>query len=144
MTENEVNIAVASFLKGKKANILRIAVDREQGFDVHAEILGYSLIVESKGSMKNNQNDTVFDSGQLKTHAGAQVLYLMKQFEYSSEKTILIMANPNIPRIRKVIDDISLAINNLKFIRFWVNPGNKVEVEYPDELAGVIKKLGLV
>ncbi|AET62141.1 hypothetical protein ACWHAM_20275 [Paenibacillus terrae] len=57
MTENEVNLAVASFLKGKKANILRIAVDREQGFDVHAEILGYSLIVESKGSMKNNQNE---------------------------------------------------------------------------------------
>lgn len=144
MTENEVNIAVAEFLRDKGANILRIAVDREQGYDVHAEMKGYSFIIESKGSRKNNQTETVFDSGQLKVHASAQIFYLMKQLESKPEKTFLVLANPDIPRIRKLISDLSTSLDKLGLIRIWVSAEREIKIEYPEELKGVFIDLGLV
>ncbi|WP_337034831.1 hypothetical protein [Paenibacillus illinoisensis] len=144
MTENEVNLAVAEFLRGKGASILRTAIDREQGYDVHAEMNGYSFIIESKGSRKNNQTETVFDSGQLKVHASAQIFYLLKQLELRSEMTFLGLANPDIPRIRKLINDVSSSLDQLGLIQFWVSAGGSVKIECPTKSMGVLIDLGLV
>ncbi|PJN48806.1 hypothetical protein PAEAM_56680 [Paenibacillus sp. GM1FR] len=143
ITENEVNLAVAEFLRGKGANILRVAIDREQGYDVHAEMKGYSFIIESKGSRKNNQTENVFDSGQLKVHASAQIFYLMKKLEIKSETTFLVLANPDIPRIRKLISDVSTSLDQLGLIQFWVGYERGVRIECPKELREVLSGLGL-
>lgn len=144
MDENTVNSAISSYFASKMVEVKSVAKDKQRGFDVYGEKNGYSLIVESKGSLGNNQCTHVFGTGQLKDHLSAQIFYLMKQYEYKSDKTILIMANPDIPRIRNMINEISLSLDELKFIRFWINANKQVRVECPDDLAELLKYLDLI
>ncbi|WP_339236280.1 hypothetical protein MKX40_22330 [Paenibacillus sp. FSL R5-0517] len=144
MDENTVNLAVSSYFENKGVDVKNVAKNKERGFDVYGEKNGYSLIVESKGSLGNNQCTYVFGTGQLKNHLSAQIFCLMKHYEYSSGKTILIMANPDIPRIRNMINEVSLSLDELEFVRFWVNSQQIVQVECPDELTDLLERLGLM
>ncbi|MFC4596871.1 hypothetical protein [Cohnella hongkongensis] len=144
MNENEVNTAVAHFLKSKHVDVQKVAVDKEKGYDVFGVKNGYSIIVESKGMMANNQDKYVFGYGQIKSHLGDQILYVLKQYEHSSGNTLLMIANPDIPRIRSRLDEVSLALDKLGIIRLWVTADRFVELEYPQEVFQVLNSLELV
>lgn len=105
---------------------------------------GYSLIIESKGSRRNNQTENVFHSGQLKVHASAQIYYLMKQLDSKSDTTFLALANPDISRIRKIINDVSLSLDKLGVIRLWVNSEKIIQIECPKELSKIVEGFGLM
>ncbi|MNI21158.1 hypothetical protein D3C73_746650 [compost metagenome] len=143
MNENEVNAAVAHFLMSKDVDIKKVAVDKEKGYDVYGIKGGYSIIVESKGMMANNQNEYVFGHGQIKSHLGDQILYVLKQYEYSSENTLIMLANPNIPRIKDRLNGVSLALDRLGIIRLWVSEDKSVEIECPAEVLQVLNLLKL-
>jgi len=144
MNENEVNISVADFLKSKHVDVQKVAVDKEKGFDVFGVKNGFSIIVESKGMMANNQDKYVFGYGQIKSHLGDQILYVMKQYEYSSGKTLLMIANPDVPRIRCRLGEVSIALDKLGIIRLWVKADGVVELEYPQDVSQVLNSLELV
>lgn len=144
MNENNVNLAVKDYLESCGAYVSKCAKDNQRGYDVEANINGYTLIVESKGTLKNNQHENVFDGGQIVSHIGAQMYYMMKEYEYCSDKTLLIIANPDIPRIRKGIDKVSLALDELGIIRFWVKANRSIEVEYPERKEHICQLLKLV
>lgn len=144
MNENDVNNAVAIFFKQSGVKVQKLAINTQTGIDVLGTKDGYTLIVESKGSMANKQNEYVFGNGQIKKHVGVQLYYLIKQFQSSTNKTLLILANPDIPRIRNCIDDISRTIEILGFIKMWVKEDKSAYIESPEIHMATIEKLGLL
>jgi len=144
MNENKVNASIALFLKSKGVDVKKVSVDKEKGYDVYGFKNGYSIIVESKGMMANNQNEFVFGHGQIKSHLGDQILYILKQYEYSSDKTLLMIANPDIPRIKTRISEVTLALDKLGIIRLWVKEDMSLEVEYPQEMYHLLSSIELI
>lgn len=146
MNENTVNIAVWNFLKSAGCICPRPLRDKEHGVDVQGEKNGWKIYVESKGSTanKNNDNNIVFDTGQIKDHTYHQIGKLM---EYQQTKGIdnhlFIMANPDIPRIRYRVNSVINSLNKLGFVQFWVQEDNSIKIENPDYLNETLIKLGL-
>ncbi|KJD47132.1 hypothetical protein [Paenibacillus terrae] len=144
MNENEVNLAVAEYLFQRGVEVKNVLVDKETGIDVLGLKMGQTLIIESKGSMVNNQHEFVFEHGQLTTHVSQQVHYLMKKYQSKYNSSILFMANPDIPRIHKRVDELAEALDALGIVRLWVQKNGAVRLVYPEQLKEVLVKLELI
>lgn len=77
-----------------------------------------------------HDTETVFDTGQIKTHAYMQVYKLMEYANLDNQNKIFVLANPDIPRIRARIE-------KLGFIQFWVQGDWTIKVEYVKESQGL-------
>lgn len=94
--------------------------------------LGWMIYVESKGSHANNHDsNTVFGQGQIKIHTYNQIGKLMEYKNIGNEKSLYVMANPDIPRIRNRVQKVVDSLNNLQFIRFWIQENKSIIIEYP-------------
>lgn len=145
MNEDHVNKAVANFLRGIGCNNVVYLLGKEHGIDVKAEKNGWKIWVESKGSRGNDHaNDIVFDSGQIKTHADRQILKLMEYANNTDGKTLFIMANPNIERIRNRVNKVKRLLDEMQFIQFWVNSDDTILVEFPHQIKDTLKNLKFI
>lgn len=145
MNEDTVNIAVWEFLIEKKFSSPAPLKGNQHGIDVQGEKLGWKIYVESKGSHANNHNnDTVFGQGQIKVHTYNQIGKLMEYKNDDTEKSIYVMANPDIPRIRKRVQRVAKSLDILGFIRFWIQEDKSIIIDYPDYLENQLLQLGLI
>lgn len=66
--------------------------------------------------------------------------------EYQTENEdnrLFVMANPDIPRIRKRVNSVISSINKLGFIQFWVQEDSTIKIENPEQLNETLISLGL-
>lgn len=87
--------------------------------------------------------DTVFDSAQIPIHLAEQIQLLLKLYQRIDDHSILVMANPDIPRIRQQAEIVSKALNHLLIIQFWVQLNGSVQLLFPNILSAQIQLLGL-
>ncbi|MEK3992798.1 hypothetical protein [Robertmurraya sp. FSL R5-0851] len=145
MNEDEVNKAVAVYLVKHGFQNVKYLKGNETGIDVYGEKDGWSIYVESKGSHANNHGkDTVFDSNQIKTHTYMQICKLMELRNTLPAKTILVMANPNIVRIKERVEKVNTPLKQLEFIQFWVEEDGRVLINSPESCAGLLLQLDLI
>lgn len=145
MNEDTVNISVWEFLKQKGFDCPNSLKGKQQGIDVQGTKLGWMIYVESKGSHANNHNsDTVFGQGQIKVHTYNQIGKLMEYKNISNEKSMYVMANPDVPRIRKRVQKVAESLDTLGFIRFWIQEDKSIIIEYPVYLENQLLQLGLI
>lgn len=120
-------------------------IGRQRGVDVKGEKNGWEVFVESKGSLANHHNpDTVFGQGQIKTHTYNQIGKLMEYKTLYPNQSIYVMANPDIPRIRKRVNKVVSSINAIGIVQFWVQQDESILVEYADSLKDDLLNLGLI
>ncbi|SIS62729.1 hypothetical protein [Salimicrobium flavidum] len=132
MDEDTVNEIVAEYLKRNGFENVSFLTGKQTGVDVQGEKEDWNVLVESKGSQANDhEGETVFDGGQIKTHTYMQVCKLMELREESNPSNIMVMANPDIPRIRKRVKAIESSIKELDIVQFWVKENRDVEVILP-------------
>lgn len=146
MNEDTVNIAVFNYLTSKGALCEKPLVGKQQGVDVKGKIFGYSIFVESKGSQPNGLvDDTVFTHSQIVSHLARQIHTLMKYADTEDvDKTLFILANPDIQRIRDEVDRVRKSINKLQFICFWIQEDKSVLIECDDKQKVILEELGLL
>ncbi len=146
MNEDTVNVSVFNYLISKGVVCEKPLVGRQQGVDVKGTISGHSIFVESKGSQANGlTDDTVFKHGQIVNHLARQIHILMKYADLENpDKTLLILANPDILRIRSEVDRVRKSINRLNFICFWVQEDRSILIECGREQEEVLRKLKLI
>jgi hypothetical protein len=144
MDEDTVNISVWKFLKCKGFDGPNPLQGKERGVDVQGEKLGWKIFVESKGSHGNDHdNDTVFGQGQIKVHTYNQIGKLM-EYQKNYDQSLFVMANPDIPRIRKRVNLVSDSLDILGFVRFWVKQDGSIKIEYSQQLEETLYLLGLI
>ena len=144
MNEDQVNESVANFLKEHGFNT-HFLTGRSKGIDVEGSKNGWEIFVESKGSHANDHdNDTVFQTKQIKTHTYVQIGKLMEYKNRKKSNALFAMANPDIPRIRNRVDLVKDSLDILGFIRLWIQADNTVIVEYPNELNNILSSLKIV
>jgi len=130
MNEDTVNVAVAEFLISKKFSSVEYLSGNKHGVDVIGKKNGTTIYIESKGSHANAHDiDIVFDSNQIKTHTYMQISKLMEYANSFNENVLLVLANPDIPRIRSRVEKVRISLDKLGFIQFWVQEDMTVEVE---------------
>ncbi|MZQ80687.1 hypothetical protein GQF01_00770 [Paenibacillus sp. 5J-6] len=140
MNKDVCESIVYDFLKEKGFQFK--AVDSRNDADLCALKSGYKLLVETRGNQAKAHNaDTVFDSAQLSIHLAEQVQVLLKLFD--PERSILVLANPDIPRIQKQVASIYKALEHLKIVCFWVQPNGTIRVQYPTILSEYMRLLDL-
>lgn len=145
MSEDTVNLAVAEFLISKGFTSVKYLKGTARGVDVIGEKNGTTIYVESKGSHANSHDaDTIFDTGQIKTHAYMQVGKLMEYLNSDNQDQILVLANPDIPRIRTRIEKIEKSLEMLGFIQIWIQEDLTVRMEYPENTQQLLVTLNLV
>lgn len=145
MNEDTVNEAVWNFINAAGFRCPDFLTGNKTGVDVEGEKDGWRIYVESKGSHANAHDlDTVFDSGQIKTHTYMQIGKLMEYQTIGTEKSLYVMANPDILRIRNRVDKVMKSINFAGFIRFWIREDGNVEVDYPLQAERTLLELGLI
>ncbi|MGG0666700.1 hypothetical protein ABE042_21725 [Viridibacillus arvi] len=132
MNEDTVNIAVYNFLNSVGCNCSEPLKGRSQGVDVQGEKNGWSIYVESKGSHANDaDDDTVFGQGQIKVHTYVQVGKLMEYQTENEDNRLFVMANPDIPRIRKRVNSVINSINKLGFSSFGFKKMVQLKLKIP-------------
>jgi len=145
MNEDTVNLAVWKLLNEKGFDCPSPLTGKQKGIDVEGKKSGWKIYVESKGSHGNeHNNDTVFGQGQIKVHTYNQIGKLMEYKNSNEEKSIYVLANPDIPRIRTRVQKVVNSLDILGFIRFWVQKDQSIKIEFPKHLEEELLILGLV
>ncbi|MGM0898315.1 MAG: hypothetical protein ACQEV0_10455 [Bacillota bacterium] len=145
MNEDTVNEAVWNFIKTAGFHCPDFLTGNRAGVDVEGKKGGWRIYIESKGSHANAHDlDTVFDSGQIKTHTYMQIGKLMEYQTIGDENSLYVMANPDIPRIRNRVDKVMKSINYAGFVRFWIREDGRVEVDYPIQVEKALMEVGLI
>lgn len=141
MNEDTVNMAVAEYLTSKGFICDKPLKGRQIGVDVKACKKGWTILVESKGSQKNGaEEDEVFDHGQIVNHLARQIHTLIKYAnEYDHDKTLFVLANPDIVRIRKEYLRVNKMIEMMGFACMWVQEDNSIVVEADDNVLGLLR-----
>lgn len=143
MTPTEINDLISEKLK--KIGFYVKGGDKAQDVDIRAIKGEYELIIESRANQanKNKGTDMVFESSQLDIHLSEQVTQIMRfQQSISADKTpVYIMANPDIPRLRERVKNITSGLDKLGICRFWVNELDELFIEGPDKLEVTLKNL---
>lgn len=146
MEEDSVNQCVAVFLEKREFTITSLLNGRERGIDVAGEKSGWKICVESKGSAGNHHigTDTVFTSNQMFDHLCKQVIQLIQLKNKEDKNTIYVMANPDIPRIRTRVAMINDTLNEIQFVKFWVQENEDILVDYPISMEDLLKSLWII
>ncbi|WP_413379045.1 hypothetical protein [Alkalihalobacillus sp. 1P02AB] len=145
MNEDTVNYSVFNYLRQKGFCELKCLTGKKHGIDVEGKKNEWTIWVESKGSTGNDASgDMVFDSGQIKTHADRQIMKLMEYLNVVDENVLLVLANPDIPRIRGRIAKIDKILDQIGLIQFWVQEDQTVQIEYPEQLQSVLVDLEIM
>ncbi|MEC3885511.1 hypothetical protein VKA52_17465 [Halobacillus sp. HZG1] len=145
MNEDEVNVAVANFLKKSMFENVKYLSGNKTGIDVRGSKNGWAIFVESKGSQANKHEKTVvFDTNQIKTHTYMQICKLMEYDNEQHSNVILAMANPDIPRIRQRVQKVNSSLEKLQLLQIWVQKDYSVIIEASNTQRSVLNKLNLV
>jgi hypothetical protein len=143
MTRDQANEHIAEFLTKRSFNNVECGISNSE-VDVRAEKLGWRVKVESKGSRaRAHTGDTVFDSSQLWIHLCEQVGTFMRYQQSMKEFDLLLMGNPDLPRFRRNVAKIEKSLDRMGIIRLWVQLDGTVRVEAPQEMAEIVKEVGL-
>ena len=145
MNEDEINCHVKSFLE--KCDFTNVVALRgnQPGEDVSGYKEGWKVTVESKGSHANKHSDEiVFKDDQLWDHLCKQIGKLMEYRNRGISNSLLVAANPDIPRIHKHLNKVISSLNDLEIIRFWIDQNGEITVDYPTNLKPILKKLSLI
>jgi hypothetical protein len=69
---------------------------------------------------------------------------MLRLYERIDKHTILVIANPDISRIRLQVERVTKALSDLKIAKLWVQKDKEsVTVEYPHSLSAHMEILGL-
>lgn len=138
MKQNHVNEYILQFLE--KCNFNNVKLIKSIGpTDITSQKYKYMVYVKSKANQaRNAENDLVFKDDQLDNQLGDQVEQMMRPYQKSVENIILVMGNPNIPRIRERVNKIKKALDKLEIVRFWVNEDGTIEFEGPKHLETIL------
>lgn len=140
MDKAECEELIKEYLLGKGFKLK--AVESKNDADFCAWKEGWKLLIEVRGNQAvKHDADTVFDSSQISIHLAEQVQVLLKLF--GQEYTILVLANPDLQRIRKQVDYITKALDYLNVIKLWVKKDGTVTIEYPKDLESHVRCIGL-
>ncbi|MBM7649208.1 hypothetical protein JOC78_002161 [Bacillus ectoiniformans] len=142
MNQDEVVDITAQFLRRKGWKLQETMSVSDP--DLVAEKDGWHIVVKAKGSQSRRQKkSTVFDNSQLRTHAADQIEKMMRFQQTAIAPTLFIMANPDIYRIKSMMSQISLSLDKLELIRLWATPEGEVELDIPENLYTIAKRLDL-
>jgi hypothetical protein len=138
--------ALQHSLKPKGFRITSHLNGKERGIDVAGEKGVWKVNVESKGSlgMHHHGTDKVFDSNQIFDHLCKQVVQLMQLRNDNKPNTIYVMPNPDIQRIRGRVSRVINTLDEVSFVRFWVQENEEVLVDHPLQMEELLKSLGLI
>lgn len=73
-----------------------------------------------------------------------QIGKLMELKNNQYERTLLALANPDIPRIRCRVNGVSRSLDQLGFIQLWVQEDKSVVIKCPVQLQKVLIDLVLI
>ncbi len=145
MNEDQVNVAVANFLKESGFEDVKYLSGNKTGVDVSGSKNEWIILVESKGSQANkHKKETVFDTNQLKTHTYMQICKLMEYESEQNPNVVLALANPDIPRIRRRVEKVKNSLEKLNLIQIWVQKDSSVIIEAPSSQISMLRNLGLM
>ncbi|GAB5473770.1 MAG: hypothetical protein Mars2KO_18690 [Maribacter sp.] len=126
LTENEIVVKVADFLKSKGYKIKQKLTTNQQGIDIIAETELEKIYIEAKGetsaSKTSNRYGLPFNRNQVKSHISVALLATMKVISSSpaGNKTKVGIALPDTKEQRLVINKIIPALKKLKIQIFWI------------------------
>lgn len=90
--------------------------------DIVASKLGWRIAVEVRGNQAiSHDAKTVFDTTQLNVHFAEQIYDVMRAYNGTGSRTLHVIANPDIPRIRTIDANVSKALNDFNVVRFWLS-----------------------
>lgn len=132
--EDEVNIAVANWLKVKGAVNVKRLTGQAQGNDVEAVLDGKQILVESKGETPNEPDKThAFDGSQIDSHISRQVFKVL-ELRQQHPDAIIFIANPENDKIRYRFNKVSQMLKKLDIGALWVRSDMAVcEGEYQED-----------
>jgi hypothetical protein len=131
MKKEYVNQCIVAFLETNGFDVSLMGP--RDDIDIIAVRDQMTFYIESRGNQAAmHTGDKLFDSSQLDIHLSEQVTTLMKNYSDINNEKRLVIANPNIPRLKKRVARIEDALNKLGIIRIWVNEDKSVLVEGPD------------
>lgn len=114
------------------------------GIDIKAKINNKYIIVKSRGSQAMSHDaNTVFDGSQIRIHVAEQVEKIMRVQQELAGENLYIIANPDIPRIRTIVDQISIGLDKLSIIRLWVKPTGVSDIEIPHNVISLANEVGI-
>jgi hypothetical protein len=133
MNEDKVNECIASYLLSKGFKDVHSLRGNARGVDVSGKKGDVEVFVESKGSRPNDpEKMKLFDNNQLWDHLCNQICKLMVYRDGNiNKKIILVAANPDIPRIRTLMDKISSSVDDLGITKMWVSKNGEIKVDIP-------------
>lgn len=134
LTENDVVNTLTQYLISAGYQIRQNLSTKEKGVDVIAENGLEVLYVEAKGETSSLQNSKrygrPFNKNQIKTHISVAILASLQIISKlpSRAKTRVVIALPDTPEQRLVINQISSTLKRLELRIYWVS-NNVVIVE---------------
>lgn len=133
LTENDVVSAVCKKLKDIGFEIRQSLHTSERGIDIIASRNNYTLYIEAKGETSalktSNRYGKPFNQNQIKNHVGKALLAVSKVIsEHKDSRDIgVAIALPDNDGHRRIIIDISFALQKLGIYVFWVKDLDTVE-----------------
>jgi hypothetical protein len=128
MKKEDVNQCIVAFLETNGFDVSLMGQRDE--IDIIAVRDNMKFYIESRGNQATmHTGDKLFDSSQLDIHLSEQVTTLMKNYSEMNNEKWLVIANPNIPRLKNRIARIEEALDKLGIIRIWVNDDKSLFVE---------------
>ena len=134
LTEDEVNDAVASYLKGKWYSIISQAKGRSRGDDIQAQdASGNKLRIEVKGEISSKakaNGDPAFDTSAKQYYVALSIYRAMK---YVSEGSKAGIALPSNDRYLGLIKNVLKSLVKLKLgiMVYYVDSDDKTVEEIP-------------
>jgi hypothetical protein len=142
MNKNQCEAIVRKYLEEKDFQFK--TVDTKNGVDLIASKLGWKLFIETRGNQAmKHPADKVFDSTQISIHLAEQIQLLLKIYQKLDNHSILVMANPEIPRIKLQVELVLKALNTLNIVQLWVHKDSTITIKYPEVLNDKMVELGL-
>ncbi len=132
LTEDEVNEAVVSYLKGKRYSIISQAKGRNRGEDILAEDPdGKKLKIEVKGEISSKAKGNggpPFDPSAMQYYVALAVYRAMK---YVSEESMAGIALPSNDRYLNLIKSVVRSLVRLGITIYIVDPDDREVGEIP-------------
>ncbi|WP_100331081.1 hypothetical protein [Bacillus xiapuensis] len=141
LNQEDVIAAASSYLLEKGWSVERSALATEP--DIVAAKDAWSIVLKAKGSKSRKQKKgIVFDNSQLRTHVSDQIEKIMRFQQSAEAPTIFIMANPDVYRMKAIVNQLSHSLDKLDIIRMWVQPKREPQLDIPQHLYAIAKQLG--
>ncbi len=133
MTEDDVVMYLAKYLKKEGWEILNQCTVNDQGIDIEAVKDDQTLLIEAKGAKgtKKNTRKPFFDKSQIRTHFGVAIVTIM-ELKTKFPNAALAIAQPDDELIKTVLEDSIGHLEDFGIEHYWVSNDGTVRKKYLD------------